>query len=198
MTSIIAIALMIAIAAITPGPNNFIVMTQASAAKPAAIAGSVGAIVIGGAAMIALATSLTSFPLVEHAAPWLTLAGAALLALLAIQQAFHAGSPQQSGSALKGPLALLAFQWVNPKAWIMATLIASAGAASGYPSPMLVAIFAIISATCLTIWAFGGRVISAWANTSDRRKWVERGLAAALFVTAAQIAFSQLGDIGRQ
>ena len=194
MTTLVSIAVLIAVAAITPGPNNFIVMAQASVAGAAATGRAIAAVVVGGVSMIALTTSLTSFPIIEQATPWLALAGSTLLALMAVQQALHAGSPDQGGDVLKRPLALVAFQWVNPKAWIMVTLIASAGAASGYSSPVLVALFAVISVTSLIVWAVGGRLISAWANTNHRRKWIDRGLAAALFVTAAQMAFSQLGD----
>jgi threonine/homoserine/homoserine lactone efflux protein len=195
MTSMISIAMLIAVAAITPGPNNFIVMTQASVAGAAAASRAIGAIVLGSGVMIALVTSLAALPFIERSTPWLALAGSALLALLAVQQAFHAGSPEQGEAALKSPLALLAFQWVNPKAWIMAALVASAGAASGHSSPALVALFCTISATCLILWAVGGRLLSNWARKNDRRKWVERALAAALFLTAAQMAISQLGDI---
>ena len=191
----VSIAVLIAVAAITPGPNNFVVMAQASAAGATATARSIAEVVVGGAAMIIFTTSLTTFSFMERAVPWLAIAGATFLAFLAVQQAFHAGSPEQGGAALKGPLALLAFQWVNPKAWVLVTLIASASVASGYSSLAVVALFSAISATCLLLWAIGGRLIWTWARTNGRRKWVERALAAALFVTAAQMALSQLGDI---
>jgi threonine/homoserine/homoserine lactone efflux protein len=147
---------------VTPGPNN--VMVAASAANHgirATLPNMLG-IVVGFAMMLTLVcaglgSALVSWPLLLPLFRW---AGAAWLVWLAWQIA-SAPSPGEGGRArLLGFAGAVAFQWINPKAWLIAV-----GAASEYLSPHqpLVAqltrifiVFLAVGMPCVLVWALLG------------------------------------------
>jgi threonine/homoserine/homoserine lactone efflux protein len=147
---------------ITPGPNNVMVAASAANHGVRATVPHMLGIVVGFAMMLTLVcaglgSALVSWPLLLPLFRW---AGAAWLVWLAWQIA-SAPPPGQSGRArVLGFAGAMAFQWINPKAWLIAI-----GAASEYLSPnqSLVAqlsrifiVFLAVGLPCVLVWALLG------------------------------------------
>jgi threonine/homoserine/homoserine lactone efflux protein len=147
---------------ITPGPNN--VMVAASAANHgirATVPHMLG-IVVGFALMLTLVcaglgSALISWPLLLPLFRW---AGAAWLVWLAWQIA-RAPPPGAGGrSRVLGFTGAMGFQWINPKAWLIAI-----GAAGEYLSPhqslaaqlgRIFIVFLVVGLPCVLVWALLG------------------------------------------
>ena len=147
---------------ITPGPNN--VMVAASAANHgirATVPHMLG-IVVGFALMLTLVcaglgSALVRWPLLLPLFRW---AGAVWLVWIAWQIA-RAPAPGEGGrTRVLGFAGAVAFQWINPKAWLIAV-----GAAGEYLSPHqpLVAqlsrifiVFLVVGLPCVLVWAVLG------------------------------------------
>ena len=145
---------------ITPGPNN--VMVAASAANhgirstvPHMFGIAVGFSVMLTLVCAGLGSALVNWPLLLPVFRWV---GAAWLAVLAWQIAV-APAPGEGGRVL-GFLGAASFQWVNPKAWLIA-----AGAAGEYLAPnhplllqlaRIFVVFLAVGMPCLLVWALLG------------------------------------------
>ena len=107
---------------ITPGPNN--VMVAASAANhgirstvPHMFGIAVGFSVMLTLVCAGLGSALVNWPLLLPIFRWL---GAAWLAVLAWQIAIAPAPGEGGRGRVLGFLGAAAFQWVNPKAWLIA------------------------------------------------------------------------------
>jgi threonine/homoserine/homoserine lactone efflux protein len=148
---------------ITPGPNN--VMVAASAANHGVVATipHMFGIAVGFAVMLTLVcaglgSALLNWPLLLPLFRWI---GAIWLVLLAWQ---IASAPPPGGGGrdrVLGFFGAAAFQWINPKAWLIA-----AGAAGEYLSPdaplpvqlaRIFGVFLLVGMPCLLAWALLGR-----------------------------------------
>lgn len=115
-------------------------------------------------------------------------AGAALLLYLAWRVA-TAGRPGDGVAAGK-PLSFLeaaAFQWINPKAWMLAIGVSSAYLAGSSPVAEAGAVSAIFLLSGLTSshgWAAFGAALRDWLSVGRRLRWfnISMGLGLALFV----------------
>ncbi|MDP3798216.1 MAG: LysE family translocator [Polaromonas sp.] len=158
-----ALCLFALVTSITPGPNNTMVLASGVnfgfARSLPHIAGiSIGFGVMTVAAGLGLHSALQSVPQAYAAMRYL---GAAYMLWLAWQLAYSGPMAAETAGAARpmGFFAAAAFQWVNPKAWVMAL-----GAVTAYlpaqPSPaQLVAmtlIFCLINAPCVGLWAACG------------------------------------------
>jgi threonine/homoserine/homoserine lactone efflux protein len=147
---------------ITPGPNN--VMVAASAANHgirATVPHMLG-IVLGFAMMLTLVcaglgSALVSLPVLLPLFRW---AGAVWLVWLAWQIANAPAPGDGRRTRVLGFAGAMAFQWINPKAWLIAI-----GAAGEYLSPHqpLVAqltrifiVFLAVGMPCVLVWALLG------------------------------------------
>jgi len=160
---LLAFCLFAIVSSITPGPNNTMVLASGLNHGFARSLPHVAGISIGFAFMV-LATGL-GLHAVFVQWPWLqTLlkyAGAAYLLWLAWKLARAA--PMGVGTGERGrPMTFVgaaAFQWVNPKAWVMAigavtTYLPQAfGAADAL---FLAALFGVLNAPCVGAWAAFG------------------------------------------
>ena len=193
MDSLIAVSGFVTVAAITPGPNNFIVMAAAArggmrAAMPAAagvLAGSLCLLLIvwaGAGAAFGAAPNLRSL---------LTVAGALYLGWLGCrlawgERAHAAGAVRPAAPGLpRTGLGVAGFQFLNPKGWVLvltATALVSAEPAGLYA---LVALFIIVPALCLSLWAFAGSAIAERLKYPKARVWFDRTMGALLIVSAA-------------
>jgi len=147
---------------ITPGPNN--VMVAASAANygiPATMPHMLG-IAFGFALMFdivsaGLGSLLLVWPPLVPAMRWI---GAAWMAWLAWKIA-NAGPPQPGQrKRLLGFVGAAGFQWINPKAWLIALAAATTFLRPDQPlGPQLLrfsVIFLICGMPCLLVWAMIG------------------------------------------
>ena len=168
-------------AAITPGPNNALVLTQ-SAANGIRSAIPLIAVIAFAAMTMAIATLGTAGLLLPpRAERWLSIGGGLLLFGMAVIAWRNAGSESVLPlSNPKGLAAVFAFQFLNPKGWLMMTLLA-AHIPSGLGETVIVLLIVpLISGICLLLWALGGGAISRSLSTPDRRIIFDRAMAAVL------------------
>lgn len=148
------------VTSVTPGPN--VLMVAASSANhglratwPHMIGITVGFSLMLLLVGFGLAGPFAASPALHEALRWI---GAAWLVWLAIGIA-RAGAP---GEGLRRPpmgvLAAALFQWVNPKAWMIAVAAVPAFTTPGGDAlltevPRIALIFAAVSIPCLLVWA---------------------------------------------
>lgn len=165
-----------AAASITPGPNNILVMsTTATRGLRAGIpiilgvAGGFGFMVaVVGAG---LAVPLARFPALQTAMRWI---GVAWLLVLAwkIARAPAIDLDRRDARPPMGFWGASAFQWINPKAWIMAVATAATytldGVAPAWQSPTRGLIFVAVSLPSISTWALLGLGVGRWLATAHR------------------------------
>jgi threonine/homoserine/homoserine lactone efflux protein len=165
------------VAAITPGPSN--VMVLAAGARAGLLGGlpCLAGVVAGMASLIAAAVLglggvITALPVAMVALRW---GGAALLLWLAWQ---IARAPPMAADARADPVGFwraFAFQWVNPKSWIVGASAAATygagmtGAAPGRAA-LMGAVFAAAAAPSCLLWlAFGAALQRALTDARRAR-----------------------------
>lgn len=184
-------------ASVTPGPNN--VMVAAIAARHgmrAAVPYMLG-IWVGFGAMIVLvgvgvAGLLEGAPLLAGAMRWGALGW---IVLLAWQIA--TAPPPQAGKArpAMGFSGAVLFQWINPKAWLLALSIASAWVLPGravLPQVATVALaFAVVGPPCTVPWALLGSGAARLLHSPARLRAFNIGMAVLLLASMLPIALEQ-------
>ncbi|MCU1751843.1 LysE family translocator [Pseudomonas sp. 6D_7.1_Bac1] len=161
-----AFALFAFVSSITPGPNN--TMLLASGVNfgfirtiPHALGISGGFMIMVLAVGFGMGQIFTAFPMAYTV---LRYAGAAYLLYLAWKIA-TSGPLSKPGTANAEPLGFLgaaAFQWVNPKSWVMAIgAISTYTPSEGYFYNVVVIalVFAIINIPCVFSWASFGSAL---------------------------------------
>lgn len=179
------------VAAITPGPNNFMVM-EASARGGVAAAGAVVlGVVLGSLSLLALISLGVGSAV--HAYPALglvlSIAGGVYLAWLGASLIFRRAATSNRGTLPGMPTSLwgvAVFQLLNPKAWM---LIITAVAAMNEAGSVLglAALVALISSICLSIWAIVGAVSSQLLAGDRARHWFDRTMGALLALSSLGI-----------
>lgn len=154
------------VSSVTPGPNNLMLLSSGVTfgfrrTIPHMLGIGVGFVVLLLAVGAGLGALLTALPWLHTA---LKIAGGLYLLYLAWRIA-TAGSVDPEGAAGARPMgfwAAAAFQWVNPKAWLMAV---SAMATYTIPADYLVtmllvaAAFGVVNLPCVSLWAALGSAL---------------------------------------
>lgn len=160
-----AFAVFALVSSVTPGPNNLMLLASGANFGFRQTLPHLTGVVIGFAVMatavgLGLGELFTRVPALYDIMRWV---GAAYLLYLAGKIA--AAAPPDANSVVRarpmGFWAAVAFQWVNPKAWMMAVGAISTYAPAGDPAWIvgLVLLFGLINAPCVAGWAaFGARV----------------------------------------
>jgi len=179
-----AIALFGFAAIITPGPNNVMLTASGSAFGFLRTIPHVAGIVIGFPVMVlavglGLGEVFTRYPAVHTAMKYI---GAAYLLYLAWRIA-QAGRPD-GGSAKARPLTFFeaaAFQWVNPKAWMVAisAITAFTTVEGNYYAEVLIisAVFVAISIPSACAWCLFGVGIRQMISSPETARIVNLALA---------------------
>lgn len=193
----LAVAGLILVAVITPGPNNFIVLEQTleggwRAAGPA-VAG-----VVAGTQLLLLLTwlgvdaAVAQEPRLQRL---LSYAGAGYLLWLGLriiwrsflQMKEEKGSSQAGFTSFGG---LLLFQFLNPKSWVL-VLTAVAAGGEGIPGFAGIAIlgllFFFIPSACLLLWACMGVALNRFLSVSARRRHFDRIMGGLLVLSAGML-----------
>ncbi len=190
MEPLLAVAGFVSVAALTPGPNNLIVMAAAARGGLGAAAPAIAGVVAGSIALLAIVWSGAGA--VFDAAPALrgalTLAGALYLVWLGAGLIRRGGG--DGGAAMAALPAgtvpgMAAFQLLNPKSWVIvltATAAAHGDMAGGLGG--LVVLFVSISGICLTLWALAGAAITEWLTRPGASRWFDRAMGALLIASA--------------
>lgn len=175
---------------ITPGPNNLLLLssgltfglTRTGWHMAGILCGTLLQICVTGAG---LAVLFTRFP---HLQAVLKLAGTFYMLWLA-RRLWSAGELRATKTARPiGFGAATAFQFVNPKAWVMATTVIAAFVPAGeaYAERVVTAglIFTGVTLPCIAVWAASGAWLrSAVQNTAARQR-INRSMAALSALTA--------------
>lgn len=177
------------VTSITPGPNNL--MLLASGVNFGFVRTIPHALGIGGgfltlllAVGFGLGAVLAAFPALHLA---LKAAGGAYLLYLAwrIAMSRSMGSGENAKARPMTFLEAAAFQWVNPKAWVMAigAMAIYANPANPVVSVLLVALaFAAVNVPSVSTWAGFGTALRGFLSDPARLKWfnIAMGLLLAL------------------
>ena len=166
------------VTSITPGPNNLMLLSSGvnfgfARSVPHMLGIGIGFVVLLLAVGFGLGAILTAFPALHMA---LKVAGAAYLLYLAwkiaMARSVNSGSEQNAR-----PLTFLdaaAFQWVNPKAWVMAITAMAVYTVPESPflSVLLIALaFGVVNLPSVSVWAGFGTALRGFLSDPVRLKW---------------------------
>ncbi|MCU1716186.1 LysE family translocator [Pseudomonas sp. 5P_3.1_Bac2] len=159
------------VTSITPGPNNMMLLASGvnfgvRRSLPHMLGISLGFMLLVAAVGLGLGQLFAQVPLLYSV---LRYVGAAYLLYLAWKIA-RAGAPDSRGESSAKPFSFIqaaAFQWVNPKAWIMAI-----GAITTYTpqehfttNVLLIAVlFALVNAPSVGLWTIAGSLLRRWLD----------------------------------
>ncbi len=178
------------VTSITPGPNNFMLLASGVnfgfvRTVPHMLGIGIGFLVLLLAVGFGLGAVLTAFPALHTV---LKVAGGAYLLYLAWKIAMSRSMGAEAGAKAR-PMNFLeaaAFQWVNPKAWVMAvTAIATYTDTRQYFSTVLVVgvIFVLVNVPSVSTWAGFGSALRDWLSDPVRLKWFNMAMGALLAAT---------------
>ena len=192
MTSFLAVLTIVAVAAITPGPNNFIVMSASLRGGVPAALPAIAGVIAGSIALLVLvwAGAGTLFELVPEIQSVLRIAGAVYLIWLGFCLIRRAnGSSDGTGDqALPDTTwGVAGFQFLNPKSWVLVITAVSAVGGALISMALLAVIFVVVMGMCLTIWSAAGQLISRRLTDRHSRRIFERMMGALLMGSAVML-----------
>lgn len=178
------------VTSITPGPNNLMLLTSGvnygfRRTIPHMLGIGIGFLVLLLGVGFGLGAVLELFPALYLL---LKFAGGAYIVYLAWKIAMSRSIGESNKTSGK-PMtfwAAAAFQWVNPKAWVMGvTGIATFASQDNYiVSVLLVSVaFAMVNLPCVSSWAGFGTLMSGWLSDPIKLKWFNITMALLLVVS---------------
>ncbi|MET3789986.1 LysE family translocator [Aquamicrobium terrae] len=192
MTSDVLLALVAYafVTSITPGPNNFMLLSSGVnfgfvRSIPHMLGIGIGFVVLLLAVGFGLGAVLTTFPVLHTV---LKIVGGAYLLYLAWKIAMSR-SVESGGDGTAQPMTFLqaaAFQWVNPKAWVMAVtaMAVFSSPANPFLSVVLIAaVFGVINLPCVSSWAGFGMALRGFLSDPVRLKWFNIAMGVLLAAT---------------
>jgi threonine/homoserine/homoserine lactone efflux protein len=191
MTGELNIAALLAVGAVTPGPNNLIVMSAAHRGGWSAALRSILCVMSGSMALLLICC--LSLRAASHASPMLfnfcTIGGSLYLAWLGLRLIWAAeAAPVLIGSSLT-PKRLIFIQAANPKAWVMTATVAAGAAGTGWRGIGVTALIMIaIMGACLGLWALAGGAFAQLLTSQRARRRVDQVMGLALVGTALMVA----------
>lgn len=175
MESLLAATLFALVSSITPGPNNTMLLASGvnfgfKRSQRHLWGVQIGFWILLLATGFGLHSMLVSFP---DFYLWLRVAGTAYLLWMAwkLVSAKPASAEVASRNEPMGFWAALAFQWVNPKAWVMTvTVMSTYVPPEGGRAAMLtiLAMFAIVGLPCSLLWLGFGQAMRQWLQDPVR------------------------------
>lgn len=163
---------------ITPGPNNLMIMLSGvrfgvKRSLPhylGIVFGFAGMVVLVG---LGLGELFTRFPILHQIIKYLGIAYMLYLAIKIIRADPHLATVKARSQPISFINAVL-FQWVNPKAWMMAI-----GSVSAYTTLagnvfqqvlLIAAVYFIIGIPCIGTWLVSGAALSRYLHNPDNMK----------------------------
>lgn len=184
---LVALCLFAIATSITPGPNNIMLLASGvnfglRQTLPHTLGISSGFCILLLAVGLGLGFLFTSFPLLQVA---LKILGSLYMLYLALRiatsrsfkQKGDQASPKQSRPMTFIEAAL--FQWVNPKAWVMAISSMSlyTNPTQPYQSTLAVAlIFSLLNWPSCSVWAVFGTALRGFLSRPAQLKWFNIGM----------------------
>lgn len=195
MSPLIAIAGLILVAAITPGPNNLVVLRTAARAGVAGTTPAIVGIVLGGLLMLALAAAGlgAAFVALPALRSGIAVAGSLYLACLGVTLMRAVPDADTPAALPAGVLGLLGFQFLNPKSWAMVLTATAALPAGDFASWLqLAALFVAIPVPCLLLWSAFGAVMAVRLADPRARRRFDRAMGALLLASALALLATEL------
>ena len=197
MEQLLAVVGLLIVSAITPGPNNFIVLTAARhGGLIAALPPMLG--VIGGSLVLLVLVWSGAAIAFEHV-PFLSSIFAILgacyvggLGLVLLHQASRqeGGDGSEHAAGLpKTAFGLAVFQLLNPKAWALVATATTAASRASFGFFVLAALMPLICGICLILWASFGSAIAGLLRDEPARRWFDRLMGLLLIALAALLLF---------
>jgi threonine/homoserine/homoserine lactone efflux protein len=178
--------------AITPGPNNLVVLREAGRAGVRGAVRAIGAIVLGGLVLLAVVATGAGTMLAAHPTLRITLdaTGVAYMAWLGLRLLAGGAhdAPRRGADTFlpAGAFGLFGFQFLNPKGWAMVlTVVAGWPAARMADYLPLVPLFVLIPLACLLLWSLGGRWLAPRLQHAGFRRRTDAAMGALLLASAA-------------
>lgn len=166
------------VTSITPGPNNFMLLTSGvnfgfTRTIPHMLGVGIGFVVMLFAVGLGIGAVLTAFPALHTA---LKVVGAVYLLYLSWKIAMTRSFEGRAESKSR-PMTFLeaaAFQWVNPKAWVMA--VTAMAVYSNPATPLLSVVliglvFGLVNLPSVSTWAGFGTALRGFLSDPVRLKW---------------------------
>jgi threonine/homoserine/homoserine lactone efflux protein len=194
--ALIGVAALIVVAAITPGPNNLVVMQAAARGKAGGAVPAIAGIGLGSLALLAVvvAGAGAAFVAEPRLRTALALGGCLYLSWLGLQlvvRTFRGNARPTTAPATPlpaGVLGLFGFQFLNPKSWVMvltATAAGQSGAGVLATFLRLSVLFVVIPAICLALWSSLGSAMARVLERPAVRRWFDRGMGLLMVGSAA-------------
>ena len=190
----IALLLFVFVSSVTPGPNNLMVLTSGvnfgfRRTIPHMLGIEVGFTFMICVVGLGLGEVLTYAPGLYTA---LKYGGGAYMLWLALKLA-RAGPLGPKGAEIGRPMTFweaAAFQWVNPKGWVMAVSATAAYTSSLHHTQgvaLVAAVFAVAGPPCVAVWAVFGSAMSATLRDAKRARLFNTVMAVLLVASLAPI-----------
>jgi len=175
------------VTSITPGPNNLMLMASGvnfgfRRTIPHMLGIGAGFLSLLLSVGFGLGAVLAAWPALHLA---LKIAGGGYLVYLAWRIAMSRSMGEKGGGTAR-PMTFLeaaAFQWVNPKAWVMAVtaMAVYTNPAAPFLSVTLVSVaFALVNVPCVSTWAGFGMALRGFLADPVRLKWFNIAMGVAL------------------
>jgi len=178
------------VTSVTPGPNNFMLLASGVnfgfvRTVPHMLGIGIGFLVLLLAVGFGLGAVLTAFPALHTG---LKIAGGAYLLYLAwkIAMSRSLGGKGDAGAQPMRFIDAAAFQWVNPKAWVMAITAMAVYTNPDRPFLSVVLIstaFAVVNLPSVSVWAGFGTALRGFLSDPVRLKWFNIAMGVLLAAT---------------
>jgi threonine/homoserine/homoserine lactone efflux protein len=191
--SLAAVVGLLIVAAVTPGPNNFIVMERGLRTGFRGSLPPVAGIVAGSQLLLVVVWSGAGLLFAQAPALRAVLMafGAGYLACLGLGVFRRGFKEETQGEARPQPFCstagLVLFQFLNPKSWVLVlTAVAATAQESGDVATLaaLSALFLIITAPCLLLWAGLGASLTRFLASPVRSRWFDRIMGSLLVISS--------------
>ena len=194
LQTLIAVVIFSTVMAFTPGPNNAMLASSGARFGLARTLPHVGGVTLGFPVMIflvglGLASILLASPLLQLA---MKSVSCAYLLWMAFQIARSDSTKESSGRGK--PLTFLqaaAFQWINPKAWLMAVGAISAYTTAGgrlyWEVAIIAAVSLVVSIFSTLTWAAFGAGIRRWLRSATALRCFNIAMALSLVASMVPI-----------
>ena len=191
-----ALFLFALVSSITPGPNNMMLLASGANFGLKATMPHMAGISIGHAIMtllvaLGLMGTLMAWPLLFEVLKW---ASAAYLLFLA-WKLLQSGPPEstEAGRALTFWQAA-AFQWVNPKAWVMT--LGAVGTFLQHPNLMgalvMALVFILAGLPAILLWTYAGQGLARFLSNPNALKLFNTLMAFLLVLSLAPVLLMQM------
>jgi threonine/homoserine/homoserine lactone efflux protein len=181
----------VGVMSITPGPNNVMITASGAhfgyrATLPHMIGIGFGAASQTALMCLGLGVVFQKYPLIHQTLTWVCTAY-----LLYLTWRLLTAGKMGMGAEAK-PMTFLegaAFQFINPKAWVMSVTTASVFLPAGAPlwstTAAIALTFFLVNIPCVSVWALFGSAIGRFLNTDRNRMIFNAVMAASLGLTVA-------------